>query len=142
MSDYRIVDEVLQPVRANELTAQSLMSQIEQADRIIRKYTGMTLGKPAEKIVTDTLEKLGKYEQRLNACIDVLVERREHAEKYLNTLDGEEHAVIYAYYFAGKAWRKIAAETYMSDRRVFLLRKRALDKLEQAYNKEEQGSGQ
>ncbi len=131
MTNYTIVSDILQPVRANELTAQAIMTQIERADRIINRYSGRPSG---AKMINDTLAELERYEQQLNACLDVLCGIRERALKYINTLDGEEYAIIYRYFIKGeKKWEDIALSTFMSERRVFLLRKSALAKLEAAY---------
>ena len=42
---------------------------------------------------------------------------------------------MYQYYILGKTWEKIADEMYMSDRNVYILRKKAMDKLADKYLK-------
>lgn len=128
----RIVDELLQPAREQELVSQSHIENIDLLQRIIErfgKYGGSAEG--AMKI----LGRLEAEEKQLNESIDRLVDYRAQAMKYIEKLPGEEHAVIFRYYISGESWEKVAGKTFMSERRVYLLRKLALKKLENLYLK-------
>ena len=84
------------------------------------------------------LRKLALEEEQLNRGIDSLLDCREPALKYINQLKGDEYTVIYRYYIIGQTWEKIAAEIYFSERKVYLNRRSALNKLEKIYNLEVQ----
>lgn len=130
----KIVDNILQPAREQELAAQACISHISRLQRIIERLTSCE-GSNRE-VMTETLDKLRKAEDQLNRHIDRLVDYRETALKYLEKLAGEEYAVIYRYYIKGENWQKIAAETFMSERRVYMLRSSALNILESLYEQE------
>ncbi len=128
----RIVDELLQPAREQELVSQAHIENIDLLQRIIErfgKYGGTAEG--AIKI----LDRLEAEEKQLNESIDHLIDYRAQAMKYIEKLPGEEHAVIFRYYISGESWEKVAGKTFMSERRVYLLRKSALKKLENLYLK-------
>lgn len=128
----RIVDELLQPAREQELVSQAHIENIDMLHRIIErfgKYGGTAEG--AAKI----LERLEAEERQLNGSIDKLVDYRARALRYIERIHGEEHAVIFRYYISGEAWDKIAEKTFMCIRRVYLLRRSALKKLENLYLK-------
>ena len=74
-------------------------------------------------------EKLNRLENELNRQIDTYVEAKLAALEYISLLEGEERAVIERYYLLHQEWQKIADEMYMSERRVFLLRKSALKRM-------------
>lgn len=80
-------------------------------------------------------EKLAALERRLNNSIDLAVDRKNEALNILDNLEGDERTVMYQYYILGKTWEKIADEMYMSDRNVYILRKKAMDKLADKYLK-------
>lgn len=126
----RIVNELLQPAREQELVSQAHLENIDMLQRIIsrfRKNNGTA--EEAMKI----LDRLEAEENQLNASIDRLVDYRARALKYIEQLHGEEHAVIFRYYISGESWQKIADKTFMCERRVYLLRRSALKKLEKIY---------
>lgn len=128
----RIVDELLQPAREQELVSQAHLENIDMLQRIISRFgknNGTAEG--AMKI----LERLEAEEHQLNASIDRLVDYRAKALRYIEQLHGEEHAVIFRYYISGESWQKIADKTFMCERRVYLLRRSALKKLEALYLK-------
>lgn len=129
----RIVDEILAPARGTELVCQTHIQRIETLHRIIER-----LDRHNSKNIQETIDKLEREEQQLNAGIDRLVERRETALKYINKLSGSEYAVIYRYYIMGQDWETISEETHFSPRAVFVRRKKALTKLEDIYCKEVQ----
>lgn len=74
-------------------------------------------------------EKLSRLEHELNNQIDRYVEAKLAALEYISLLEGEERAVIERYYLLHQEWQKIADEMYMSERRVFLLRRSALKRM-------------
>ena len=126
----RIVDELLQPAREQELVSQAHLENIEMLQRIISRF-GKSNGtaEGAMKVI----ERLEAEEHQLNASIDRLVDYRARALRYIEQLHGEEHAVIFRYYISGESWQKIADKTFMCERRVYLLRRSALKKLEKIY---------
>lgn len=128
----RIVDELLQPAREQELVSQAHLEHIDRLQRIIWRF-GRNNGTPEEAM--SVIEKLEAEEKQLNESIDRLVDYRAKALKYIEQLSGEEHVVIFRYYISGENWDKISEKTFMSIRRVFLLRKSALKKLENLYLK-------
>ena len=77
--------------------------------------------------------KLYKYEQELNEQIDRTVDAKREALEYLSILSGEERGVMFRYYIQAMDWQNIALKMFMSERRVFLLRKSALGKLDKYY---------
>lgn len=128
----RIVDELLQPAREQELVSQAHLENIDMLRRIISRF-GKSNGtaEGAMKVI----ERLEAEENQLNASIDRLVDYRARALRYIEKLHGEEHAVIFRYYISGESWQKIADKTFMCERRVYLLRRSALKKLEALYLK-------
>lgn len=109
--------------RQSELAIQAELEHIERLHRII-KLPGRAL-EQAQK----TAEKLAALEKRLNRTIDLAVDRKNEALDLLDRLEGDERGVLYRYYILAMDWLKIADEMYLSERSVFNLRKRALDKL-------------
>lgn len=128
----RIVDELLQPAREQELVSQAHLEHIDRLQRIIWRF-GRNNGTPEEAM--SVIEKLEAEEKQLNDSIDRLVDYRAKALKYIKQLSGEEHVVIFRYYISGENWDKISEKTFMSIRRVYQLRKSALKKLENLYLK-------
>lgn len=128
----RIVDELLQPARGQELASQAHLEHIDRLQRIIWRF-GRNNGTPEQAM--DVIKKLEAEENQLNESIDRLVNYRAKALKYIEQLSGEEHAVIFRYYISGESWERISEKTFMSERRVYMLRKSALKKLENLYLK-------
>lgn len=113
----------LKYARQSELAVQAELEHIERIHRIM-KLPGRSLNQAKE-----LTEKLAKLEKRLNRTIDLAVDRKNEALDLLDLLEGDERGVLYRYYILGKDWLKVADEMYLSERSVFNLRKRALDKL-------------
>lgn len=113
----------LKYARQAELAVQAELEHIERLHRIM-KLPGRAL-ETAQKLA----EKLAALEKRLNRTVDLAVDRKNEALDLLDMLDGDERGVLYRYYILGKDWLKVADEMYLSERSVFNLRKRALDKL-------------
>lgn len=115
---------VLERARQYELETGAQLEHIERLHRIMKRP--QTNRSYAEK----TVEKLARLEEELNRSIDLAADAKLEALGYINKLQGEERGVIEYYYILGYTWEKIADKMYMSDRRVFLIRKRALQRLE------------
>lgn len=123
--------KLLIKARSQELVCQAHAEHIERLHRIIDKLKSH--GGSAEYGL-EVVDKLRKVEQQLNESIDTLIDYRAAALKYIDRLSGEERAVIFRYYISGEKWQDIAVNTFMSERRLYLIRKSALDKLEKIYN--------
>lgn len=113
----------LKYARQSELVVQAELEHIERLHRI------MKLPGRAPEAAQKLAEKLAALEKRLNRTIDLAVDRKNEALDLLDMLEGDERSVLYRYYILGQDWLKVADEMYLSERSVFNLRKRALDKL-------------
>ena len=83
----------------------------------------------------ETAEKLARLEAQLNDTVDQMCDAKREALRFVSYLSGEERSVIEGYYILAKNWDKLALELYMSERRVFLLRKSGLAKLMDRYGR-------
>ena len=117
----------LKYARQSELEIQAELEHIERLHRI------MKLPGRSEKYALELAEKLTKLEKRLNKSIDMAVDRKNEALNLLDCLSGDERTVLYQYYILAKDWQKIADEMYFSERSVYNLRKKAIDKLAARY---------
>ena len=73
--------------------------------------------------------KLARLEREVNTSIDLMCDAKAEALTYISFLTGEERAVIEGYFILAKSWQRLANDLYMSERRIFMLRKSGLDKL-------------
>ncbi len=119
------VMDILKRARKCELEISVQEEHIERLRRIARTVKGNRTR--CEKIV----EKLASLEAETNKMIDKVVDIKREALVLVNDLTGEEKCVIERYYILGETWEQIANKMYMSERRVYLLRKSALIKLKQ-----------
>ena len=126
MTDFM---DKLKYARQCELEIQSELEHIERLHRIMKLP-----GRSAE-YAQGLAKKLAALEERLNKSIDTAVDRKNEALNLLDCLSGDERTVLYQYYILAKDWQKIADEMYMSDRNVYNLRKKAIDKLAARYLK-------
>ena len=62
-----------------------------------------------------------------------MCDAKAEALTYISFLTGEERAVIEGYFILAKIWQRLANDLYMSERRIFMLRKSGLDKLIRRY---------
>lgn len=124
MTDFM---DTLKYARQAEAEIQANLEHIERLHRI------MSLPGRSLKYSQELAEKLAALERRLNALIDKAVDRKNEALNLLNELSGDERTVLYQYYILAKDWQKISAELYMSERTVYNLRKKAVDKLAARY---------
>lgn len=109
---------------------QEIKIQIEHIERLHR------IAQRAHKsavIAQETVEKLAKLERQLNSTIDIMCDVKADALRYISYLSGEERSVIEGYYILAKSWQQLALDLYMSERRVFMLRKSGLTKLVEHY---------
>lgn len=125
--------DTLKYARQSEMEIQSELEHIERLHRIM-KLPGRSI-----EYVQGLAEKLSALEKRLNKSIDTAVDRKNEALNLLTCLSGDERTVIYQYYILAKDWQTIAAEMYLSDRSVYNLRKKAVDRLAARYMKPSQG---
>lgn len=114
---------VLERARSYE---QEILIKLEHIERLHRIAARAMSSQQRTQQIADKLEKL---ERELNAQIDRTVDAKLEAYDYISILEGEELAVIEGYYILAMPWRTIADKMYMSDRRVYMLRSSALEKL-------------
>ena len=115
--------EILKRARRCELEISPQIEHVERLQRIARTVKG------SRAYCETMLEKLAKLETEINVQIDKAVDAKRDALVYINKLSGEERGVIESYYILAKNWDQIAVDLYMSERRVYLIRKKALEKL-------------
>jgi len=126
MTDFM---DKLKLARQSELEIQTNLEHIERLHRI------MKLPKRSLRYSQELADKLAELETRLNGLIDEAVDRKNEALNLLETLAGDERTVLYQYYILAKDWQKISEELYMSERTVYNLRKKAVEKLAARYFK-------
>lgn len=114
---------VLERARHFEIEISAQLEHIERLHRIVARAGH------SHSYSVKMIEKLEKLEREVNHQIDRTVDAKLEALEYISILDGEERGVIESYFILGKTWEQIADKMYMSDRRVFLIRKKALSKL-------------
>ena len=114
---------LLKSIRKTELDIQCNIEHIERIHRI------MKLPYRSEENARRICEKLALLEDELNKLIDKAVDQKRAALVCLSSLSGDERSVLYQHYVLAKDWHRIAEQMYISERNVFNLRKRALDKL-------------
>lgn len=113
----------LKRARTSELEIQTQLEHIEMLHRIARR------ARESSAYAAETVEKLAALERELNLAIDEMVDAKREALRYISFLSGEERSVIEGYYILGKNWQQLSLDLFMSERRVFMLRKSALSKL-------------
>ena len=121
------VIKVLERARSMELEVSTQLEHIERLERIARRAHDSTA------YAQQTVEKLARLEKQLNDCIDLMCDAKADALRYISFLTGEERSVIEGYYILAKNWQQLSYDLYMSERRVFMLRKSALEKLLKRY---------
>lgn len=117
----------LERARNLELEINTQIEHIEQLHRISKRAV------ESSAYARETVEKLYRLERELNSTIDRMCDAKKDALVYTSYLKGEERSVIEGYYILGKSWQRLANDLYMSERRIFLLRKSGLDKLVSRY---------
>lgn len=122
------VMSALDRARSYEKEVSAELEHVERLYRIARRIKGNAA------YAARTAEKIALLETKLNHEIDRMADAKLEALEYLSILDGEERGLMERYYMLGKNWDRIAVEMYMSDRRVYLIRKKAIKKLEQRFS--------
>lgn len=119
---------VLERARTIELEINTQIEHIERLHRIAKR--AHNTHSDAQKSV----DKLARLERQLNDTIDIMCDAKADALRYISFLTGEERSVIEGYYILGKNWEQLALDLFMSERRVYLIRKSALSKLKNRYD--------
>lgn len=117
----------LKYARQSEMTVRTELEHIERLHRIMR------LPNRSDEYAQNLAEKLAALEKRLNRSVDTAVDRKNQALNILDRLSGDERTVLYQYYILAKDWQKVAEDTFMSERNVYKLRKKAVEKLTTLY---------
>ena len=117
--------------RAYEKEIWVQQEHIERLHRIAARTKDNPYASP--EYAAEICEKLARLERALNAQIDRTADAKREALVYLSFLEGEERAVLDSYYMLGMEWASIADKLYMSLRRVYLLRKSGLRKIEEHF---------
>ena len=119
--------KILERARSMELEVSTQLEHIERLERIAKRAHDSTA------YAQQTVEKLARLERQLNDWIDLMCDAKADALRYISILTGEERSVIEGYYILAKNWQQLSYDLYMSERRVFMLRKSALEKLLKRY---------
>lgn len=130
MADRHELMKILERARAHEQEVSAQIEHVEQLHRIAEKRSENYTRESAAKLV----EKIARFEQQLNEEIDRCIDAKQEALEYICKLEGEERGVIERYFMLGESWEQIASSMFMCTRRVFLLRKNALNKLKRIYD--------
>lgn len=118
---------VLERARTLELEIKTEIEHIEQLHRISKRAV------QSSAYAKETVEKLARIEREVNDTIDRMCDAKKEALTYISYLTGEERSVIEGYYILAKSWQRLANDLYMSERRIFMLRKSGLDRLIRRY---------
>lgn len=130
------VDIMADVMAALERARQYELEITAQLEHIQRLYRIAARARESRAYSQEIAEKLAVLEAELNAQIDSTVDAKLQALEYVSILEGEERGVIENYYILGETWDRIALKMYMSERRVFILRKSALAKLTEHFEPE------
>lgn len=125
-ADMNFMDK-LKWARQAELTIKAELEHIERLHRIM-KLPGRSI-----EYAQGLADKLTALERRLNDTIDYAIDRKNEALNILDCLTGDERTVLYQYYILAKDWKDIIKEMYYSERGIYYIRKRAIDKLAKRY---------
>lgn len=118
----------LERARTIELEINTQIEHIERLHRIAKRAQASHIN------AQNNIEKLVRLERQLNDTIDRMCDAKADALRYISFLTGEERSVIEGYYILGKSWEQLSRDLYMSERRVYLIRKSALSKLKNRYD--------
>lgn len=118
---------ILERARVSEQEVSTQMEHIERLHRIARRAHESTA------YAQQTIDKLTSLEIQLNNTIDKMVDAKADAIRLTSYLTGEERSVIEGYYILAKSWQQLSYDLYMSERRVYMLRKSGLAKLLDRY---------
>lgn len=126
MTENKELMELLKRARTCRYEIDAQLLHIERLHDVIDRTRDLT----RVKIYTDRLAGL---EVKINASISQAADAHSAAQHLLNELHGDEKAVLYRYYILGEDWERVALNLAYSERSVFLIRKRALEKLSKIY---------
>ena len=117
---------ILERARSSEQEISTQLEHIERLHRISKR------AQSSPEYARQTVEKLARLERQLNDSIDKMCDAKD-ALRLISFLTGEERSVIEGYYILAKSWQQLSYDLYMSERRVYMLRKSALTKLLNRY---------
>ena len=117
------VVDILNRAREYELEVSAQIEHVERLRRIA------AIEHKSSAYSQQIVEKLAALERDINRSIDRAADAKKEALDLIGHLTGEERSVIEHYYILGEKWEVVARKTYMSERRVFIVRQNALDKL-------------
>lgn len=118
---------ILERARSSEQEISTQLEHIERLHRISKR------AQSSPEYARQTVEKLARLERQLNDAIDKMCDAKADALRLISFLTGEERSVIEGYYILAKSWQQLSYDLYMSERRVYMLRKSALAKLLNRY---------
>lgn len=118
---------ILERARSSEQEISTQLEHIERLHRISKR------AQSSPEYARQTVEKLARLERQLNYAIDKMCDAKADALRLISFLTGEERSVIEGYYILAKSWQQLSYDLYMSERRVYMLRKSALTKLLNRY---------
>lgn len=113
----------LERARTSELEISTQIEHIERLRRIAKRAHEST------QYAQNIIDKLARLEEKLNDDIDRMCDAKADALRYISFLNGEERCVIEGYYILAKSWQQLSYDLYMSERRIYMLRKSGLSKL-------------
>lgn len=113
----------LERARTMELEISTQVEHIERLHRIANRAQN------SSEYAQEVVDKLARLERQLNDDIDRMCDAKADALRYISYLSGEERSVIEGYYILAKSWQQLSYDLYMSERRVYMLRKSGLNKL-------------
>lgn len=126
---------ILEQARTCEQQVALQLEHIERLHRIAKRAAENSCA--SKEYAQSICEKLAALENELNRQIDRTVDVKRKALVYISSLSGEEYSVIYGYYMLAKRWQDLADQLYMSERRLYLIRKSAMKHLSERYGKEQ-----
>lgn len=127
-------EELLNKARCSELRVRGFLEDLEKLHRI------MKIAKGSEERAAMLVEKAAKLEQELNAAIDEAVDERRKVFELLSGLEETEREVLYRHFVLCHKWTKISVDLFISERQIFYIRKKALEKLERILEDREKES--
>ena len=125
----------LERARTMELEISTQVEHIERLHRIANRAQN------SSAYAQEVVDKLARLERQLNDDIDRMCDAKADALRYISYLSGEERSGIEGYYILAKSWQQLSYDLYMSERRVYMLRKSGLNKLLERFGGDFPGYG-
>lgn len=112
------------------------LNQLKNSEFTSRSFvSGCSGTHDFQSSVEKTVEKIVLAEEKINAQIDQLMDKKEEIKQFLSLLEDKEIiAIMEMHYICGKSWEYIAEQFFVSTRTVYNMHKRAIDKLSQLYS--------